>query len=90
MVDPGARGRTLVHGEAYFTDRGRVEGWMGWGPIDGEGAWKRGRVWVALSSVERRSGAWMGTQRLHSVTRYNNRLNFEPMHTLKPDSTMVY
>ena len=52
MVDPAARGRTLVHGEAYFTDRGRVEGWVGWGLIDGEGARKRGRVWVAQSRGE--------------------------------------
>ena len=46
MVDPAGRGRELVHEEACFPKRGRIEGWAGWGLVEGEDARSRGRVWV--------------------------------------------
>ena len=52
MTDPAGRGRTLVHEETHFAERGRVEGWVGWGPVDGVDAQERGRVWVAQSRGE--------------------------------------
>ena len=52
MADPAGRGRTHVREDAYFPDRGRLEGWVGWGPVDGVDPQERGRVWVTQSRGE--------------------------------------
>ena len=47
IVDPAGRGRTFVHKEAYSPyspERGRLKGWMGWGPVDEEDLRERGSV----------------------------------------------